>query len=383
MLRLKHYRSSKEKFLYGYYIIFLTAASVGTVLRFLVGQYTIAVLDLLAVFVAIGLIYHYEKYHDVNFSSLLLFWIITPFLFFYIYHLGYGLQLLQIIIIPFAASIVLDTKTFMRHGILFLTLFSIVFGYGLLHRESYPYLQNNIFLIDFGVVFFLALAFSIVYHKSTNQFYTKLEETNKELKQANKEKEYLLNEIHHRVKNNLNMMVSILGLQEENQTSKEMHTFIQQNTLRIKSISLVHELLFQNDNLMHINLAQYIKTLTQHVVHVSHHKNIDVNLNIDNLSLESSDTIHLGIILNELLTNSIKHAFKNHRGNIVISLSKNDDIYKLYYTDSGKGFDNKKMSHEGFGLNLIALSIRHLKGTMNIQTNERFEIIIYFKGNKL
>jgi len=382
MLNLKYYTSSKEKFLYGYYIIFLVAASLGAFLRFILGQYTIAALDVLAIFTALGLIYDFEKRRDVNASALLLFWIISPFLFYYIYHLGYGLQILQVIIIPFAAAVVLDTKTFIRHGTIFLLSFALLLGYGLMHKERYHYLQDNVFLVDFAIVFLLALAFSITYHRSINTFYTKLEETNALLAASNKQKTYLLQEIHHRVKNNLNMMTSILGLQEEMYTSKEIQTFIKQNTLRIKSISLVHELLYQDDNLGHINLYTYIDKLSHHVLHLSQDKKISLSLNIESLSLDSDDIIHLGIILNELLTNSIKYAFKaKNSGHIDIDLERIDDFYRLKYSDNGIGFNTETKQEEGFGLSLIKLSVEHLEGNLETHSDDGFVATIYFKGS--
>lgn len=380
MLNPKHYQGSKEKFLYGYFILFLFGASVAAVMRFLVGQYTIAALDILVVFIAIFIILDYEKRHDVNFSALILFWIISVFLFYYIYHLDYGLQILEIIPVPLAASIVLNKKTFVRHGTIFLILFSLLLGYGFMHKENYPYLQNNAFLVDIFIIFLFALGFSIVYHKSINQFYDKLQESNDLLAKANEEKTYLLQEIHHRVKNNLNLMTSILGLQAPDNSTEEIQTFVKQNTLRIKSISFVHELLYQSEDLGNVNFHDYVEKLITHILSLSPEKKIDVALEIDEVYFESNTIIHLGIILNELITNSLKYAFPNDTGKINIDLKEKEGQYILRYIDSGVNKKDSNTHTDGFGLKLLNLSVRQLQGRLQFNSKNNFDYTIHFKG---
>ncbi len=376
MLNIKHYQKPKERFLYGYFALFFFVTSIGGILRFWVEQYTIAALDVAAILVVALIMFDYERRHDVNFSSLLLFWFISFFLFFYIYHLGYGLEIIQIILVPLSASIVLNTRTFMRHGALFLLLFALLLGYGFAHKELYPYLQNDAFIAVTSIIFLFAMSFSVVYHKSTNQFYDSLEEANRLLAQANEEKTYLLQEIHHRVKNNLNLMTSILGLQAPESSSMEIQNFVQQNTLRIRSISLVHELLYQSQDLGNVNFHTYTEKLVAHIVNLTPTKKIDIVLNIDNIYFGSNTIIHLGIILNELITNSLKYAFPKDRGEITIELTKDADRYLLHYKDSGEEINTD--SKEGFGLRLLHLSVQQLQG--RLQTGEqKFEYHIYFR----
>ena len=383
MLNITHYKSPKERFLYGYFVLFLVVTSIGGILRFGVGQYTIAVLDVFAMLVVFTIAIDYEKRHDVNLSALLLFWVVSAFLFYYIFHLGYGLEIIQIILVPLSASIMLNTKTYMRHGAWFLVLFALLLSYGFMHKEQYPYLQDDAFIAVTTIIFLFAMSFSMVYHKSTNQFYDRLEKSNKLLAQANEEKTYLLQEIHHRVKNNLNLMTSILGLQAPEDSTHEIQTFVKQNTLRIKSISLVHELLYQSEDLGNVDFNAYVDRLATHILSLSPHKKIDVILHIDTIYFESNNIIHLGIILNELITNSVKHAFPENEGKITIGLKQETDGYVLHYADSGTDKKEVDKNAEGFGLKLLNLSVRQLQGTLELNNKKGFDCTVYFKGERL
>ena len=284
---------------------------------------------------------------------------------------------------PLAASIILDTKTFLRHGALFLIIFGLLLSYGFMHKEMYPYLQDDSFIVVTSIIFLFAMSFSLVYHKSTNQFYDRLEESNKLLAQANEEKTYLLQEIHHRVKNNLNLMTSILGLQAPENSSGEIQTFVKQNTLRIKSISLVHELLYQSEDLGNVDFYAYVDKLATHILKLSPHKDINIILEIDPIPFESNNIIHLGIILNELITNSVKYAFPEDKGEIIIGLKQEEDGYILHYVDSGTNKKEADKETEGFGLKLLSLSVRQLQGTLELNEKNGFDCMVYFKGERL
>ncbi len=383
MFNIKHYQTSKEKFLYGYFIVFLVGASIGTVLRFLVEQYIIAFLDIIAICIVLWLVYDYEKRHNVEFSSLILFWMLSLLLFYYIYHLGYGITIFQLTLMPIAGAITLSPKIYKQHSIIFLFLFMLVMAYGFLHSERYPMLQNNTFVAQAFIVMLFSFLLGFVYHYAINHFNEKLQETNILLSQSNDEKTYLLQEVHHRVKNNLNMMTSILGLQEDLVTTDAMRSFIEQNILRIKSIALVHELLYQEKNFKSIHLESYIRNLTQHILSISKSNAITLHIDIEDIKLNTDDIIHIGIIINELMTNSLKYAFKQNKGCINISLKSTDNNYELSYSDNGKGMENKKTDNKGFGLSLIALSVEHLNGTLQTYYDEGLHTQISFRGTQI
>jgi len=254
-------------------------------------------------------------------------------------------------------------------------------GYGFIHREMYPYLQDTKFIAEAFIILMFSFASGFVYHYSINTFNEKLQKTNALLEESNEEKTYLLKEVHHRVKNNLNMMTSILGLQEENAGNQEILTFIRQNTLRIKSIALVHELLYKEQNFKTINLKNYIDNLLHHILSISKHSQLQIETNIEDIVLNTDDIIHIGIILNELMTNSLKYAFEeNTKKRIDIILAREDNHYILHFKDNGKGIEAEELRNKGFGLNLVGLAIEHLEGIIMIESNNGLHTKITFKG---
>ena len=383
LLHPKHYETSKEKFLYGYFIVFLVGASIGFVIRLLIEQYIIAFLDVVAISIVLWVVYDYEKRHDIDFSSLVLFWMISLFMFYYIYHLGYDNTIFQLLPIPLSAAMILNTQTYKKHMFVFLLLFFLLMTYGFYHKENYPTLQDTTFVAQAFIIIMFAFAAGFVYHYSINKYNEKLLETNASLLQANEEKTYLLQEVHHRVKNNLNMMTSILGLQEESVTTDTMRMFIEQNILRIKSIALVHELLYQEKNFTSISLDTYVNNLIAHIISLSQHQTITLTVNIEDIKLNTDDIIHIGIIINELMTNSLKYAFEQKpNGTIEIEIKRIDNHYLLHYSDNGMGIDDVTLEHTGFGLRLIGLSVEHLDGVVKSYTKEGLHTEIVFKGTQ-
>lgn len=375
MLNKKNYISNEEKFLYGFFLGVLIGLTLSTILRFYKQDYYISLLNIIIILCILVTIYRYEKLKNYDFAVLSLFWVTSIGIFIYIVYFGYSVHIFLAILIPLAGSILLNTKDFKRHGTAFLLIFTAVMTYGFIHKERYPYLNDTNFVIGFILLFFFLVAFSFVYHKSMRQSYI-------QLKKADQQKELLLKEIHHRVKNNLNIMISILGLQEEKYTSREILYFIQQNTLRIKSIALVHELLYQNDDFNSVDVESYIHNLTQHILSSSKKNSITLKVDANGIQLDINDIIYIGIMLNELITNTIKYAYPTHKGHIDITLERIDHLYRLSYKDYGKGINKKNLNSEGFGLNLIHLSAQQLDGHLTIEANNGFNATIHFEGTQ-
>ena len=182
------------------------------------------------------------------------------------------------------------------------------------------------------------------------------------------EKEVLLKEIHHRVKNNLQIISSLLSLQSEKIGSENPAKTFQESQDRIRSMALVHEKLYQARDISHVDFAEYVRSLTAYLSrsYVTR-SGIEVVIDIEGVSLGIDTAIPCGLIINELVSNSLKYAFKDDRTGVVhVSLSKRDDTYTLIVSDNGTGLPPEIDFRNTFslGLQLVNTLVSQLEGTI-------------------
>lgn len=199
---------------------------------------------------------------------------------------------------------------------------------------------------------------------------------------ALKEKEFLIKEIHHRVKNNLQIISSMLSLQSEvieNDAAKEV---LQESRLRINSMSIIHQMLYNKSNMSEISISEYLKNL---MAQIEKSYSIDTTkiktiLNCDALTINLDTAIPLGLIVNELATNSYKHAFnKNKEGIIEINFQKQADTFTLVVKDNGSGFSMDKNKPQGLGMELIHMLANQLNGTIQFTNHGGTTAKVVFK----
>ncbi len=200
-----------------------------------------------------------------------------------------------------------------------------------------------------------------------------LRQTNEQLKLSLHEKEILLKEVHHRVKNNLNVIISLLSLQSKSFKDPKVLEVFENSKNRIYSIALVHEQLYQSQTFSQINCKDYIRQLVSGLFHSCNDGSAQIKLTfeLDEIYLNIETAIPCGMIINEIVTNAIKYAFPEHRsGEIKISL-KADKLKKYYLViqDNGIGFppeyDWKNAS--SLGLTLVRLLMKQLDGSIELQ----------------
>lgn len=196
---------------------------------------------------------------------------------------------------------------------------------------------------------------------------------NKTINKALSDNEILLKETHHRVKNSLQMISSLLYLQSENIEDEKAAASVKDGQIRVKSMALIHQKLYQKDNLTGIEVSDYINDLALSIFQSHHINNNQIKLNIDveKMILDIDTITPLGIIINELIVNILKHAFTDNIKNpqINISLHKKDERLKLKISDNGKGIDFKNKKEKSFGLKLINSLSRKLKADLQITNN--------------
>ncbi|MBC30932.1 MAG: histidine kinase [Muricauda sp.] len=191
------------------------------------------------------------------------------------------------------------------------------------------------------------------------------------------EKDSLLKEIHHRVKNNLQMVSSLLSLQTKNTRSKAAIEALEEGKSRVKAMALIHQKLYQNDDLSVIEMQGYIESLINSVqsVYKKGGHNISITIDAEGTELDIDRAIPFGLILNELVSNSFKYAFpeSDENGKIYIHLRKNGDQGYFEYTDNGVGLpdDTDERANSSMGIRLINRLVNQLQSKLNIdKTNE-------------
>jgi len=208
--------------------------------------------------------------------------------------------------------------------------------------------------------------------------------TEKYLQNSVIEKETLLKEIHHRVKNNLQTISSLLDLQAATITEPEILEAFRSSQSRIRSMALIHERLYKSKNLSEIKASEYIKNLVEYLEGTYHSpsREIEITTEIKDHYLNLDVAISCGLIINELVSNSMKYAFpRNHFGKIKVSLQSDDeDNLLLTIKDDGIGMslNLQTLNPQSLGLELVKLMVKQLNGKMAIDGTAGTSITITF-----
>jgi PAS domain S-box-containing protein len=199
-----------------------------------------------------------------------------------------------------------------------------------------------------------------------------------------REKTTLLAEIHHRVKNNLAIVSGLLELQKGEVDDDRLSAIFDQSINRIISIAMVHELMYNTQDLSSINVHAYLEKLVPAISATMQNRiqNVDIDIDIEEYRLNINQAIPLGLLLNELITNSFKYAFKNRENNrISIHLVVQDESLKVVYADNGPGFPEEIDFEKprNLGLNLIHAQLQQLDAAYVADTKNTFELRFSFK----
>ena len=211
----------------------------------------------------------------------------------------------------------------------------------------------------------------------------KLSLANNQLEIKNKENELLLKEIHHRVKNNLQTVSSLLSLQSRSISDKTALDAVQESKNRVASMAMIHQKLYQRDNLAAIEMRDYFETIGKAIINSfgEKAKNVDLDIQMNEFELDVDTAVPIGLIANELITNSLKHAFPNNEGGMVsITLSEEDNLIKLTIADNGKGVPqpSSESIKRGFGTQLVQLLTAQLDGKIDRSTTDGTSTVILF-----
>jgi len=223
--------------------------------------------------------------------------------------------------------------------------------------------------------------------KESYQYILRIEErkqSERAIKNALTEKNLLIAELHHRVKNNLAIISGLFSLTLNDNLHDDAKNVLLESRNRVRSMALIHNRLYKSDNLTDVNFEEYIQELITEITSsypvISNY--IKVNANINNVSLNVNAAIPCGLILNELLTNCYKHAFKEKNdGEISISFSREKDNFLMTVKDNGSGLPNDYDKKQSLGITVVEALTEQLDGKSKFSNDNGTRFELAFKAN--
>ena len=200
-------------------------------------------------------------------------------------------------------------------------------------------------------------------------------EVQEKIARSLKEKETLLQEIHHRVKNNMQVITSLLALQSSQIDDEKICALFNECENRVRAMALIHEKLYHSDDLAHVNFKEYLNEFVQELFQSYSELdwNISYRINAENISLSLDKAIPCGLLANELISNAMKHAFPGEKsGTFTIDLKKNSDgSYTLAVADNGIGLPEnlEERKKKSLGLQLVDALVRQIRGELSITSH--------------
>jgi two-component sensor histidine kinase len=245
-------------------------------------------------------------------------------------------------------------------------------------------------LILAGLVVLL-IVINFLSKKRERELYAKNEQIGKQntlIEQSLKEKEVLIREIHHRVKNNLQIITSMLSLQMSKEEGKESEAILREAKQRISSIALTHQMLYQNPNLSDIPINEYIESLVRQIEYSIPPSDIELitELQENKKKVNIDYAVPLGLLINELLTNSFKHAFPNNeKGIISVKLQEDENNCIIRVSDNGVGLpeDFNFTANKSMGMDLIHILAEQLEARLTIKSGQGSSFTLAIPKNKL
>ncbi len=247
---------------------------------------------------------------------------------------------------------------------------SVRYEYGVTQKRFKTYI-----IIGIVVILTMALIF-FLWNRSLKRQIEKRKQAEHELSQSmaaikkqSEERKLLLQEIHHRVKNNLQIISSMLKLQAANCEENNIPFDFNRTIDRINAISLIHEMIYKSENISVQNIEDYLTSLINEIIGSHSDKQITTNISSKAVQLNLKTFVPIAIIVNELVLNSIKHGFKQRSsGSIDLKLSSQGDDLKIHYKDDG-AWQSSSVVSNGFGTSLIDIFTEQLEGSYTLENN--------------
>jgi len=361
--------------LYGFHFNFIFIFSLAVSRDLYFGNLFNASVNFSALFITTLSYYllHFKQKVSLASNIIVAIAIIPLYILIYFNHFG-NMVIIYVIFLPLAAFFLLEfKKALFVNFYMYVLLATMLYHISIVNPQA-PILHNPLALINIGFASILILFFGIFYHLA-------IDASLSALIHSNRQKDILLKEVHHRVKNNLNVIASILGLQalgKNDETKEELY----RSKSRIESIAIVHEMLYKQNDFEEIVFNDYVIKLEELILSMyGEKKEVGVVKENSNLTLPLDIMLQFGLIINEIITNSLKHAHNKNGLKIWISLEKKDDEFCFSYRDNGEEFLNEKVlqNSSGLGFKLINLSVKQLDGSLEKYYDSGLHYKVRFK----
>jgi two-component sensor histidine kinase len=249
----------------------------------------------------------------------------------------------------------------------------------LAEKDKKVNLQQNL-LYSLVVIFLLVIAFTILLYRNYRQ-----KNKNKTfIEKQNERNEVLLKELHHRVKNNLQVMYSLLNLQKRRNEEEDIKSLLSSVQNRIQTMALVHQNLYTTGDFEMVDIASYVKTLATHLqsIYQIDNKNVKITFDIEALvKISLEKVVSIGLIINEAVSNSFKYAFNEQKqGELFIRIRSDENKFIIEISDNGPGFCNQQIKENSLGMKLINVMCTQLAAQYTLtQKNGVTHLIEFYK----
>jgi len=244
--------------------------------------------------------------------------------------------------------------------------------------------QRNLMLWSALLVFALMSILLYIVLRQRNKLNREMQVKNQLITKALEEKEYLIKEIHHRVKNNLQVISSLLSLQSRSLIDQNSVNALNECQSRVLSMSLIHQNLYKDGPSSQLNLKTYLTNLGENIFSTYNIQNDKIKLisDIEDISIDVGSLVPIGLIVNELITNALKYAFEGkHHGNIYLNLKSVNDQIELSVMDDGIG-KSPLQNKDGFGTKLIQTFAKRLNGEVIYDLTKGTKVLLKMNDYK-
>ena len=353
-------QDKKENFLIGTYISFLVVLIIAIITNYQIENMQLVYYESIFALLTVASFAYYLHSKRFLFSVYSLVAFVTLISYVLLIEVGYKLALFHVIV-PLNYFFLFSLKRALIITALHEFIVCLIYIFGYMYQDGVSEVLYDGNILSIIIASLVIIFFGVIYHVTIEKSYVALED-------ANYQKEILLTEIHHRIKNNLQMISSMIGLQQATLKEPTVNKILEKSRLRIQSIATVHETLYGHKNFEEIIFEEYIAKLVNNISNVNDN-DVDIVINGDNISLTAEDILKLGIITNELLTNSIKHTSTDVNIKVEISLYENSDHLIYIYKDNGtKEIEIK--TDDTLGYKIISLMVGQMAAELSLITKK-------------